>query len=212
MLPPLEICRELQSKSAHLKEDPMGPWWPNLQLSIDSVLGLRGPATILWISRDACSDNHKTLSCLFLGGIVQLSCNVKWGVAQIRLCKTKYQGGVSTPFCGIADLPEKLSRNMGYRSDGIAISREMVPLSLRFATWFRNVFFRQFHFKPMFNLTRSNKVRNPVFKSAIVTLQDCEQLNRLSQWILQRFGDATLYIRNTVLWNRQYWCRKTKKQ
>ena len=34
------------------------------------------------------------------------------------LCETKYQGGVS-------NLPEKVSRDMGYRSDSIAVSRDM---------------------------------------------------------------------------------------
>ena len=37
-------------------------------------------------------------------------------------------------FWGSANLPEKVSRDMGYRSDSIAISRDMGPLSLvRFA-------------------------------------------------------------------------------
>ena len=34
------------------------------------------------------------------------------------------------PFWGSADLPEKVSRDMGYRSDSIAISRNMGSLSL----------------------------------------------------------------------------------
>ena len=56
----------------------------------------------------------------------------KWGIAQMCLCETKYiWGGVSHHFGGNADLPEKVSRDMGYRSDSIAISRDMGPLSLR---------------------------------------------------------------------------------
>ena len=55
----------------------------------------------------------------------------KWGIAQMCLCETKYQGGGIAPFWGSANLPEKVSRDMGYRSDSIAISRDMGPLSLR---------------------------------------------------------------------------------
>ena len=40
------------------------------------------------------------------------------------LCETKYLGGIA-PFWGAANLPEKVSHNMGYRSDSIAISRDM---------------------------------------------------------------------------------------
>ena len=52
----------------------------------------------------------------------------KWGIAQMCLCETKYQGGGIAPFWGSANLPEKVSRDMGYRSDSIAISRDMGPL------------------------------------------------------------------------------------
>ena len=45
------------------------------------------------------------------------------------LCETKYQRGGIAPFWGSANLPEKVSRDMGYRSDSIAISRDMGPLS-----------------------------------------------------------------------------------
>ena len=37
-------------------------------------------------------------------------------------------GGIS-PFWGDANLPPKVSRDMGYRSDSIAVSRDMGPLS-----------------------------------------------------------------------------------
>ena len=37
-------------------------------------------------------------------------------------------GGIA-PFWGIANLPEKVSRDMGYRNSGIVMSREMGPLS-----------------------------------------------------------------------------------
>ena len=51
------------------------------------------------------------------------------GIAQMFLCKTKYQGGGITLFQGTAHLPEKVSRDKGYRSDSIATSRDMGPLS-----------------------------------------------------------------------------------
>ena len=49
-------------------------------------------------------------------------------IAQICLCKTKCQGGGIAPFWGSANLPEKVSRDMVYRSDSIAVSRDMGPL------------------------------------------------------------------------------------
>ena len=45
----------------------------------------------------------------------------KWGIAQMCLCETKYQEGYRT----ISNLPENVSRDMGYRRDSIAISRDM---------------------------------------------------------------------------------------
>ena len=53
----------------------------------------------------------------------------KWGIAWMCLSETKYRGGGIAPFWGSANLPEKVSRDMGYRSDSIAISRDMGPLS-----------------------------------------------------------------------------------
>ena len=58
----------------------------------------------------------------------------QWGIAQMRLCETKYQGGGIAPFWGSANLPEKVSRDMGYRSDSIAVSRDRGPLRLRQGT------------------------------------------------------------------------------
>ena len=53
----------------------------------------------------------------------------KCGIAEMCLCETKYPEGSIAPFWGSANLPAKVSRNMGYRSDSIAISRDMAPLS-----------------------------------------------------------------------------------
>ena len=42
----------------------------------------------------------------------------KWGIAQMSLCETKYRGGGGfAPFWGAANLPEKVSRDLWYRSD-----------------------------------------------------------------------------------------------
>ena len=47
------------------------------------------------------------------------------------MCETKYQGGGIAPVWGSAPLPLKVSRDMGYRSDSIAVSRDMGPLSTK---------------------------------------------------------------------------------
>ena len=65
---------------------------------------LRGPAAILFISRDACSDSIAKLSraCFNVGyRTVIARCVAKWGIAQMCLCETKYQGGVSHHFGGV---------------------------------------------------------------------------------------------------------------
>ena len=56
-----------------------------------------------------------------------------WYRTIIALCETKYQGGCIAPFGGAANFPEKVSRDMGYRSDSIAISHDMGPLSWKLA-------------------------------------------------------------------------------
>ena len=51
------------------------------------------------------------------------------GVSHRCACvKLSTKGGVA-PFWGSANLPERVSRDMGHRSDSIAISRDMGPLS-----------------------------------------------------------------------------------
>ena len=95
---------------------------------------LRGLAAILSISRDTCiivaiaSQNCFVL--VFVGYRKIIARYVaKWGITQMCLCETKYQGRGIAPFWGAANLPEEGSRDMGYRSDSIAISRDMEPLS-----------------------------------------------------------------------------------
>ena len=51
----------------------------------------------------------------------------KWGIAQMCLCESNHQGEGITLFLGSAKLPLKVSRDMGYRSDSIAASRNMGP-------------------------------------------------------------------------------------
>ena len=45
------------------------------------------------------------------------------------LCESLVPRGHIAPFWGRASLPEKVSRDMGYRSGSIAISRDTGPLS-----------------------------------------------------------------------------------
>ena len=53
----------------------------------------------------------------------------KWGIAQMCLCKPKYQGGASHNLSGSScNLPDKLGRDMRYCSDSMAISRDLGPL------------------------------------------------------------------------------------
>ena len=52
------------------------------------------------------------------------------GVSHRCACvKLSANGGVSHHFGGAANLPVKVSRDTGYRSDSIAVSRDMGPLS-----------------------------------------------------------------------------------
>ena len=52
------------------------------------------------------------------------------GVAhRCAFMKLSTRGGVIAPFWGSANLSGKVSRSMGYRSDSIAILRNMGPLS-----------------------------------------------------------------------------------
>ena len=75
----------------------------------------------------------QTLSCLFFfgggGGIEQTSRDMLQNGVSHRCAtfvKLSTKGGVA-PLWGSANLPENVSRHMGYRSDSIAISRDMGP-------------------------------------------------------------------------------------
>ena len=67
---------------------------------------------------------------LVLWGIAQLSRDMlQNGVSHRCACvKQRTKGGGIAPFWGSAKLHQIVSRDMGYRSDSIAVSRDMGPL------------------------------------------------------------------------------------
>ena len=96
------------------------------------------PAAMLFISRNTCGDSiAKLFRAVFFfggGGIAHLSRDmlqngVSHRCAAVCLCETKYQGRGIAPFWGSANLPQRVSRDMGYRSDSIAVLRDTGPLS-----------------------------------------------------------------------------------
>ena len=72
-----------------------------------SCWDLRGPAAILLISRDACSDSIANIfrACFMQYRTFITQYVAKWGIAQKCLCETKYHGGGIAPFWGSANLP-----------------------------------------------------------------------------------------------------------
>ena len=86
--------------------------------------GLRGPAAMLFISRDTCSDASATLFHDCFHGVSHnyraICC--KWGVAEMCLCETKYQRGVSHHFGGLLTSLRRYRAIWGCRSDSIARS------------------------------------------------------------------------------------------
>ena len=65
--------------------------------------GIRGPAAIFFISRDTCSDSiANSFVLVFMGYCTIIARYVaKWGIAEMRLCETSYQGGYRTNFGGV---------------------------------------------------------------------------------------------------------------
>ena len=89
---------------------------------------------MLVISRDTCSDSiAKCFRVCFCGGYRTIIARyvAKWGIAQMCLCETKYQGRRIAPFWGSANLPEKVSRDMGHRSDSRYGATKGATLELR---------------------------------------------------------------------------------
>ena len=110
-----------------------GECWEECQESKQppSTDPLRGPAVILFISHDICSDSIAKLFRVCFNGVSRnyRAIRSKMGIAKMCLCTTKYQGGGIAPFWGSANFLSEISRDMGYRSDSIGISHDMVPLS-----------------------------------------------------------------------------------
>ena len=70
------------------------------------------------------------LACFYGVACIIIARSVaKRGIAQMCVCKTKYQEGGISPILGSANLPHTVSRDVGYRSDSIAILHDMGPLS-----------------------------------------------------------------------------------
>ena len=89
---------------------------------------VRGPAMILLISRDTCSDRIATLFCACFYGVshnYRAICS-KLGYRTDVLVGNSVPRGRIAPFWRSADLPEKVSRDTGYHSDSIAISRDNI--------------------------------------------------------------------------------------
>ena len=92
---------------------------------------LRGPAAILFISRDTFSDSIAKLFRACFPGVSHkyraICC--KMGYRTDMSVSNKAPRGGIAPCWGIAGMAEKVSRDRGYRSDTIAVSRDMGPLS-----------------------------------------------------------------------------------
>ena len=97
----------------------------------------RGPVAILFIIARylsaKCYLATHTLFCACFCGVshnVIARCVAKWGIAQMCLCETIVpRGGVSHHLGGVQNSFKNYQRDMRYRSDSIAASRDMGPLS-----------------------------------------------------------------------------------
>ena len=92
---------------------------------------LRGPAAILFISRDTFSDSIAKLFRACFPGVSHkyraICCKMGYRTDMSVYNKAPRRG--IAPCWGIAGTAEKVSRDRGYRSDTIAVSRDMGPLS-----------------------------------------------------------------------------------
>ena len=87
------------------------------------VVGLRGPVGILFISHDTCSCDicSDSMAKLFRACFCGVShnyraiCCKKWVSHRCACVSLSAKGGIA-PFWGSADLPEQVSRDIGYRS------------------------------------------------------------------------------------------------
>ena len=96
------------------------------------VCVLRGPAAILFISRDTFSDSIAKLFRACFPGVSHryraICCKMGYRTG-MSVQNEAPRGGIASCW-GIAGMAEKVSRDRGYRSDTIAISRDMGPLSV----------------------------------------------------------------------------------
>ena len=92
---------------------------------------LRGPIAILFISRDTFSDSiAKRFRVCFPGVSHEYrAIRCKMGYRTDMFVQKKAPSGGIAPCWGIAGMAEKVSRDRGYRSDTIAVARDMGPLS-----------------------------------------------------------------------------------
>ena len=91
----------------------------------------RSSSDTFHIARCFLSDStiEHVRACFFWGIARYLCC--KMGYRLICLCKTRHQGRGYHSLWGIAGMAEKVSRDGGHRSNTIAISRDMGPLSFK---------------------------------------------------------------------------------
>ena len=89
---------------------------------------------MLFISRDTCKESiAKHFGACFHGGIAQLSRDMlQNGVSHRYTCVKVSTGGGGRyrTILGSCQPPWKVLHDMGYRSDSIAISRDMGPLRI----------------------------------------------------------------------------------
>ena len=137
------VSTTLKEREIYMSDEPllmaMAQVHPSLKRGIGvgrcQGRGLRGPAAILFISRDTCSDSIAKLFCacfygVFLHNYRAIRC--KNGVSRRCVCvKLSTNGGYCTILGKRYDLPSNVSHDMGCRSDSIAVSRDMGPLQGR---------------------------------------------------------------------------------
>ena len=120
------------------------------------------------------AQQQRSFSCLakLLAAASQtFSCLVQWGIAQMCLCEAQCQEGSLAPFWGSAYLPGKLSRDIGYRSNNIAISRDMGPLRLCL--------------EPMWKQRRQNRPSSSSSSDPLLWLEGVN--NRGAEWDMTSF-------------------------
>ena len=92
----------LKAQGRHVMWSFLAKFWPGKITSRDGCF-LRGPAAILFISRDTCSDSIAKLFRACFHGVSHDDCAIlcKMGIAAMCLCETKYNGGLSHHFGGV---------------------------------------------------------------------------------------------------------------